>query len=70
MTINAYLLNMYAYHIQKGENMKVSKPSSVRFPDEIETLLRKLANKSDRSYSKEIVSRVRRTLKEDGLINA
>ncbi|MFS1582555.1 MAG: Arc family DNA-binding protein [Candidatus Arsenophonus phytopathogenicus] len=50
--------------------MKVSKPSSVRFPDEIEKLLRKLANKSDRSYSKEIVSRVRRTLKEDGLINA
>lgn len=49
--------------------MKSLKPSSVRFPQEIELLLRKLANESDRSYSKEIVSRVKRTLKQDKLID-
>ncbi|MEY1274372.1 Arc family DNA-binding protein [Proteus mirabilis] len=49
--------------------MKKAKPSSVRFPDKIEALLRKLADDNDRSYSKEIVSRVKRTLKQDKLID-
>ncbi|MDX7999347.1 Arc family DNA-binding protein [Xenorhabdus sp. Reich] len=49
--------------------MKTTKPSSVRFPEEIRDLLEKLAKKNDRTFSKEIVSRVRKTLKDDGFIN-
>lgn len=48
--------------------MKAQSPSSVRFPDEIVIILRNLAKSNDRSYSKEILSRVKRTLKQDGLL--
>ncbi|MEX6116748.1 Arc family DNA-binding protein [Providencia hangzhouensis] len=47
--------------------MKKSKPSTVRFPEDIRELLELLAKKNDRTFSKEIVSRIRRTLEEDGL---
>ncbi|MEM8060708.1 Arc family DNA-binding protein [Morganella morganii subsp. sibonii] len=49
--------------------MKPQSPSSVRFPDEIVIILRNLAKSNDRSYSKEILSRVKRTLKQDGLLS-
>ncbi len=51
----------------QGRVMKKSKPSTVRFPEEIRELLEFLAKKNDRTFSKEIVSRIRRTLEEDGL---
>lgn len=51
----------------QGLTMKKSKPSTVRFPEEIRELLEFLAKKNDRTFSKEIVSRIRRTLEEDGL---
>ncbi|HIE4545902.1 Arc family DNA-binding protein [Proteus mirabilis] len=66
--MRTYLICMRTtYNRIQGRVMKKSKPSTVRFPEEIRELLEFLAKKNDRTFSKEIVSRIRRTLEEDGL---
>ncbi|WP_348535196.1 Arc family DNA-binding protein [Morganella morganii] len=65
--MRTYLICMRTTY--KGDKMKTPSPSSVRFPDEIVIILRNLAKSNDRSYSKEILSRVKRTLKQDGLLS-
>ncbi|CDG96668.1 conserved hypothetical protein [Xenorhabdus bovienii str. puntauvense] len=47
--------------------MKKPNPSTVRFPSDMKELLEKLAKGNDRTFSKEVISRIRKTLIEEGL---
>ncbi|MDE9570336.1 Arc family DNA-binding protein [Xenorhabdus bovienii] len=47
--------------------MEKAKPSTVRFPEKMRELLEKLAKGNDRTFSKEVISRIRKTLVEEGL---
>lgn len=47
--------------------MSTEGPVSVRMPESLKSLLRDLASNSDRTLSKEIVRRVRESLKRDGI---
>lgn len=45
-------------------------PQIGRVPPELKEILKELARKNDRSLNQELINRVKRTLKEDGIINA
>ncbi|RAW92816.1 hypothetical protein CKY04_23795 [Photorhabdus sp. S8-52] len=71
MTINTYHINMYAYHIQKQTKemlMKVAEPVSVRMPTKLKEILQSIADAGDRSLSKEILRRVKESLKNEGIV--
>ncbi|NHB89617.1 Arc family DNA-binding protein [Photorhabdus tasmaniensis] len=62
---------MYAYHIQKHTKemlMKVAEPVSVRMPTKLKEILQSIADAGDRSLSKEILRRVKESLKNEGIV--
>lgn len=55
---------MYAYHIHMEEGMKVK---TLRMPEWLERAVEELAEKSDRSFSKEVVRAVREYVERNGI---
>ncbi|WP_192900917.1 Arc family DNA-binding protein [Photorhabdus luminescens] len=48
--------------------MKVAEPVSVRMPIKLKEILQSIADAGDRSLSKEILRRVKESLKNEGIV--
>ncbi|ETS31048.1 Arc family DNA-binding protein [Photorhabdus temperata] len=48
--------------------MKVAEPVSVRMPTKLKEILQSIADAGDRSLSKEILRRVKESLKNEGIV--
>lgn len=52
------------------ENARNIAPTGIRFPEELKQLLKNAAKGEGRSLNSEVVKRIERSLKEDGIIKA
>lgn len=64
LTSNAYLNTMYAYLIRMEISMKVK---TLRMPEWLEKVMEDLAQKGDRSFSKEAVRAMREYVERQGV---
>ena len=64
MTSNAYQNTMYAYQIHMESKMKVK---TLRMPEWLEKVMEELAQKGDRSFSKEAVRAMREYAERQGV---
>ncbi|HCT1737747.1 TPA: Arc family DNA-binding protein [Salmonella enterica subsp. enterica serovar Bredeney] len=45
-------------------------PTGIRFPEHLKEIIKKAAKEEGRSLNSEVIKRIERSLKEDGLIKA
>lgn len=52
------------------EHVRNIPPTGIRFPDHLKEIIKKVAKEEGRSLNSEVIKRIERSLKEDGLIEA
>lgn len=52
------------------ENTRNIPPTGIRFPEALKEVLKQAAKHEGRSVNSEVIKRIERSLKEDGLIKA
>ncbi|EOM6586304.1 TPA: Arc family DNA-binding protein [Escherichia coli] len=58
---------MYAYHIQRSKGAKM-KVKTLRMPEWLEKALEQSAKKDDRSFSNEVLRRLKESVAKDGIV--
>ncbi|MFU0948653.1 Arc family DNA-binding protein [Kluyvera ascorbata] len=52
------------------EQVRSIAPTGIRFPEHLKEIIKKAAKEEGRSLNNEVIKRIERSLKEDGLIKA
>ncbi|EDV7131112.1 TPA: Arc family DNA-binding protein [Salmonella enterica] len=50
------------------ENSRNIAPTGIRFPEQLKEIIKKAAKEEGRSLNSEVIKRIERSLKEDGLL--